>query len=119
LKLTERAIASIKGAARSAHAYVEIVSALQTVQAHGLSGERPVAVVGGRFDIYVLEAAPPGWASVLVVNPANPEVITVADVGRYSDHSVVARRAAAAAAMSALKLVASDVYVIPLRGVRQ
>lgn len=113
LRCTDTAVDAIKAVAlRSAEAYAEIAMTLSAVRQFGLGGEESVAVLNHRWDVYLLESANSALAAVLVVEPAAPDVIVVADVGPYSDASDAHKRLAATRAAVALRIIPTDVHVV-------
>lgn len=113
LGCTDTAVEAIKAAARrSAEAYAEITLTLSAVRQFGLRGERSRAVLNHRWDVYLLDCAAGDLVAVLVVDPAAPSMIMVADVGRYSDASDAHKKFAATRAAAALQVIPTDVHIV-------
>lgn len=79
----------------------------------GIGGEKLIAVLNNRYDVYVVQSAEPACAAVIVVDPLEPQSIMVADVGSYSDVSKEQRRHAGTIAAQALQEVLTDLHIVP------
>ncbi|UYN97593.1 MAG: hypothetical protein KIT25_11925 [Enhydrobacter sp.] len=111
VRCTSEAVEAIK--ALSPRAYAEITLGLDGVRSYGLKGERHFAVLDHRWDVYLLEADFPDLAAILVVDPANANVIVVADVGAYSTASEETKKfAAMKAAAAVLSKAPTDIHIV-------
>ena len=96
---------------RSLQALIEIDSRRFVASDAGLLGERLIAVVNHRLEVYLLEPTRPVPRILLVHDPAAPTEVTVTDFPLVTRLNRLARRRLAATAAGSNGEIANDIHL--------